>query len=87
MDLAQKMQFFTLDTILEIGSGAPMGDLEHDTDIYQYLKISAGVLGYSITMASIPTLRNIVQTPWVANLIAKTIPDDIGFGALIGYSI
>ena len=84
MDLAQKAQFFTMDTIMDIATGAPMGDLENDADVHAYLKTTADALPALIMIGSVPAVHNIIQTPFIAKRLFPTAEDKIGLGRLIG---
>jgi hypothetical protein len=84
MDLAQKAQFFTLDTITDISTGAPIGDLEHDIDVFDYLKTTASALPALIMIASVPAVQNLLQIPFLAKRLFPTAEDKIGLGKLIG---
>jgi hypothetical protein len=85
MDLAEKSQFFTLDTIMDIATGVPVGDLEHDRDVYNYLKITADALAPLIMIGSVPSVARFLQIPFFAKKLYPTAEDKIGFGRLIGY--
>jgi hypothetical protein len=82
--MAQKAQFLTLDTIMDIATGAPIGDLEHDADVFHYLKISAEALGPLVMTAGGPAAQMILQIPFIAKRLYPTAEDKIGFGRLIG---
>jgi hypothetical protein len=84
MDLAIKAQFFTLDVIMEIATGAPMGDLDEDQDIHSYLKTTADALPALIMMGSVPAVSKFLHLPWVAKRLFPTAEDKIGMGKLIG---
>lgn len=84
MDLASKVQFFTLDVIMEIATGTPMGDLDQDEDIHSYLKTTADALPALIMMGSVPAVSNFLHLPWVAKRLFPTAEDKIGMGKLIG---
>jgi hypothetical protein len=58
MDLAEKSHFFTLDAIMDIVTGAPMRDLESDTDIHSYLKTTTDALPALIMIGSVPSVQN-----------------------------
>lgn len=83
MDLAQKSQFFTLDSIMDLATGTAIGDLKQDADIYSYLKTTADALGPMIMVMSVPEVSNFLQTPWIAKRLYPTAADEIGFGKLI----
>ena len=57
MDLAEKFQFLALDAILDIATGAPMGDLKNDKDVNSYLKTTAAVLPSLIMIGSVPSVQ------------------------------
>jgi hypothetical protein len=85
MDLAQKAHFFTLDTITDIATGVPIGDLEQDVDVYDYLKISADALSIRSVIASVPAVQNVLQIPILAKRIFPNADDKDGLGKVIGY--
>jgi hypothetical protein len=63
MDLAEKSQFFALDSILEIATGAPMGDLKQDKDVNSYLKTTADALPMLIMIGSVPSVQVCILEP------------------------
>ncbi len=82
VDLAQKIQYFTLDVISDLAFGKPLGFISQDADPYDYLEA---------TDASMPVLSFLGNTPWLARLLhspplRRFLPserDKGGFGALI----
>jgi hypothetical protein len=84
MDLAQKAHFFTLDSITDIATGAPIGDLEHDADVFDYLKTTGSALPPLVMIASVPAVQNILHIPFLAKRLFPTAEDKIGLGKLIG---
>jgi hypothetical protein len=83
MDLAKKAQFFTIDTIMDVASGAPLGDLENDADVFDYLRTTASALPILNMVASVPAVQNFLQIPFLAKQLFPTAEDKIGFGKLI----
>jgi len=63
MDLAEKSQFYALDAILDIATGAPMGDLRYDEDVNSYLKTTAAALPPLIMIGSVPSIQVCVLEP------------------------
>jgi hypothetical protein len=57
MDLAEKSQFYALDAILDIATGAPMGDLKNDEDVNSYLKTTATALPPLVMIGSVPSVQ------------------------------
>jgi hypothetical protein len=84
MDLAQKAQFFTMDTITDVANGAPIGDLENDADAFDYLKATASALPAMVMIASVPSVQNFLNIPFLAKRLFPTAEDKIGFGRLAG---
>ena len=77
MDLAEKSQFFALDSILDIATGAPMGDLEHDKDVHNYFKITAEALPALIMIGSVPSVQVCHLHPFLSEYfqsLEKIIP-------------
>lgn len=82
-DLAQKINFFTLDTISLISYGESFGDLAADSDVNSY--IAASKLGLLINTTCIALgLWPIIQHPLINPILAPSEKDAIGMGRLIG---
>ncbi|KAE9382184.1 cytochrome P450 [Stipitochalara longipes BDJ] len=84
MDLAEKSQFVALDAILDIATGAPMGDLKYDKDVNCYLKTTAAALPPLIMVGSVPSVQSFLNIPFIAKRLFPTAEDEIGMGKLIG---
>ncbi|KAJ4989638.1 benzoate 4-monooxygenase cytochrome p450 [Stagonosporopsis vannaccii] len=82
VDLAQKLQYFTLDVISDLAFGKPLGYLQQDADPYDYVEAMD---------ASMPVLAVLGNVPWLADLchslfLRRFLPsekDQGGFGAFI----
>lgn len=83
MDFAEKAQFFTLDTILDIATGTPMGDLDQDADVNAYLKTTSDFVPPLVMVGSVPSVQNFLHIPFIAKKIFPTAEDKIGVGRLI----
>jgi len=83
VDLAQKLQYFTLDVISDPAFGKPLDYLRHDADPYDYIEAMD---------ASMPLLASLGNVPWLATMFHSPIlrqflpseKDKGGFGAVIG---
>jgi hypothetical protein len=84
MDFAEKTEFFTLDTILDIATGTPMGDLDQDMDVNAYLKTTSAVVAPLVMIGSVPSVQNFLHIPFIAKKIFPTAEDRFGVGKLIG---
>lgn len=83
VDLARKIQYFTLDVISTIGFGQAFGDLKADADLNGY--IAAGELGLSIVTYSVGLgLTPFLQWPPIARLLGPSEKDESGFGKMQG---
>ncbi|KAF2868641.1 cytochrome P450 [Massariosphaeria phaeospora] len=83
MDLAQKVQYFTLDVISALAFGRPFGYLDQDDDVYDYIKITTSYIPVMMTVANVPALAKILHSRLFRGLL-PTESDKLGFGAFIG---
>jgi hypothetical protein len=84
MDLAQKAQFFTIDVITDLATGAPFGDLTSDSDQNEYLRTASEAQPVFVMISSLPALTKIIQIPSLGKWLFPTSQDEIGMGKLIG---
>lgn len=83
MDLARKIQYFTLDVISTIGFGEAFGDLLADDDLNDYIK--SGEQGLTVVMISAALgLTKYLQWPPLARLLGPSEKDKTGFGKMMG---
>jgi Cytochrome P450 len=83
MDLAQKVQYFTLDVISDLAFGQAFGYLEKDDDVFDYIKITDSFIPIMLVLANVPSLAKLLQSPLFRGLLPKE-SDKLGFGAFIG---
>ena len=83
MDWGVKAQYFTLDVIGELAWGQPMGFLEQDADVFDYIKITMTSVPAMMVVSTYPLLAKLLQSRLFRTLLPKET-DKIGFGALIG---
>ncbi|ORY12211.1 benzoate 4-monooxygenase cytochrome-like protein P450 [Clohesyomyces aquaticus] len=82
VDLARKIQFFTLDVISTIGFGQAIGDLKADADQNDY--IASGEIGLTIVkISSALGLTSYLQFPPIARLLGPSEKDKAGFGRMM----
>jgi cytochrome P450 len=79
MDLASKIQYFTVDVISDVGLGRPFGDLKADKDVHGYIKSSEGGLRAGNTAFGLGTswLRDL---PIIGPALNPSERDASGFG-------
>jgi cytochrome P450 len=83
MDLARKIQYFTLDVISTIGFGEAFGDIQADADLNDYIK--SGEQGLTIvTISAALGLTKYLQWPPIARLLGPSEKDASGFGRMMG---
>jgi hypothetical protein len=80
-----KVQFFALDVVMDIVTGNPFGDLVHNEDRYEYLKSTADSLPAIAMVSSIPWAGKILQSEWIAPLIAPA-SSEYGIGNIVEHS-
>ncbi|KAK1722483.1 hypothetical protein CaCOL14_006198 [Colletotrichum acutatum] len=82
MDLAKKIQYFTLDVISSVGLGKAFGMLRTDSDVDDYLKSTEEGLS-AISVACAIGISWIAQSPIIGKFIAPSPTDNNGFGKMI----
>ena len=82
MDLATKVQFFTLDVISSVGLGKAFGMLQRDQDVDNYLQSSEEglTIGHNALAMGFSW---IAQAPLVGKFIAPSPKDNNGFGKMM----
>ncbi|KAK4177376.1 cytochrome P450, partial [Triangularia setosa] len=82
MDLAKKIQFFTMDVISLVAFGTTFGMLDRDKDIDNFVKSSEdGLLIGNKFMAL--NLGWLVQAPVIGRFLGPSVKDKTGFGAMM----
>ncbi|KAH6629589.1 cytochrome P450 [Boeremia exigua] len=85
VDLAEKLQYLTLDVISDLAFGKPLGYLQQDADPYDYLQSMDASMPVLAVLGNIPWLADLFHSP----LLRRFLPSELdkgGFGALIGFS-
>ncbi|KAJ5095271.1 hypothetical protein N7532_007562, partial [Penicillium argentinense] len=82
MDLAKKVQYFTLDVISTVGLGKAFGMLQSDQDVENYLQSSEEGLAICNTSLALG-ISWIAQAPFIGKFIAPSPNDNNGFGKMM----
>jgi len=82
VDLAMKIQYFTLDVISHIGFGQAFGDLEADADVHEYIAASEEGLRRLVYICGLG-LTPIFQWPPIAHLLGPSEKDNSGHGKMM----
>ena len=82
-DLAQKIQYFTADSIGDIAFGEPIGFLRTDTDMYDYLKTSAEAFPFFTMLSLFPWLMHVLALDTVKKYLPSA-KDSLGMGRIMG---
>lgn len=82
-DMAEKLQFLTLDIISEIAFGEAFGSLESDSDISSYMKTAEGMMPLIILLGTWPALAKVFFWKPLRPLLPKET-DTVGMGKLMG---
>ena len=84
MDLSEKINFFTMDVIVDLAMGAPFGNLIHDKDMHGYLKIMSDMGPIFSLLAVLPyEFTRILQIPAIGYWVFPSSRDELGLGKLI----
>lgn len=83
MDLAPKIQYFTLDVISDIAFGKPFGNLEADQDVSSYIQAVQEAVPLAIFLATFPGLCRVFFSSMLKRFWPKTT-DKVGLGKLMG---
>ncbi|KAK4184274.1 cytochrome P450 [Podospora australis] len=81
-DLAQKIQYLTADSIGDIAFGGPIGFLQTDSDMYDYLKTSAEGFPFFNMLSLFPWLMHIMALDFVKKYLPST-KDTVGMGPIM----
>ena len=84
MDLAQKVEFFTLDAISGLAFGEPFGDLIDDSDNFDYKKTLEGSAPVLVLLAELLEVRYFLDKTSLMKFLAPSATDKIGLGRIIG---
>ncbi|KAJ5689557.1 hypothetical protein N7462_003949 [Penicillium macrosclerotiorum] len=82
MDLAKKVQYFTLDVISTVGLGKGFGMLQNDHDVDSYLQSSEEGLAIGNTALGLG-FSWVTQAPVIGRFIAPSPKDTNGFGKMM----
>lgn len=82
MDLAKKVQYFTLDVISSVGLGSNFGMLENDRDVDNYLSSLEEGLAIGNTALAMG-FSWLTQAPFIGKFVAASPKDNNGFGKMM----
>jgi Asp-tRNA(Asn)/Glu-tRNA(Gln) amidotransferase A subunit family amidase len=83
MDLAEKANFFTMDVIVDLATGAPFGDLTEDKDMHNYSRTMAELQPVFAMVGVMGWVSRIIQIPAIGKYMFPTAQDEFGMGKLI----
>ncbi|KAL2214516.1 cytochrome P450 [Sarocladium strictum] len=83
VDIAQKIQFFSLDVISDLAFGQAFGYIEEDADVFDFIKITRSFFPVALVMANLPAVVTILHSRFFRSALPKET-DKFGFGAFIG---
>ena len=79
-DLAQTIQYFTLDVITSLSMTEPFGFIEHDEDVYEYVEHYRAMLPQMQVMVSIPLLNRLMRVEAFKRISQWALGDKVGIG-------
>jgi len=83
MDLAEKANFFTMDVIVDLATGAPFGNLSEDKDMHDYSRTMAELQPIFAIVGVLGAVSRIIQIPSIGRFFFPTAKDNFGMGKLI----
>ena len=83
VDLARKVQYFTLDVISALAFGTELGYLAADKDLYDYIQTTETTLPIMLATAFLPGLLAMIQSPRLKWLIPD-VRNMAGIGSVLG---
>lgn len=84
MDLAQKVQYFTLDVITQTAYGTAFGYLKEDADVHDQVKLTDWIVPFLTLCANVPLLNKILNRAWVKVKLGPKPTDKSGIGKSMG---
>lgn len=82
VDIARKIQYFTLDVISALAFGHPFGFMEQDADVFDFIKITRAFFPMALLLTNLPALVTILHSRLFRGILPKDT-DRIGLGAFI----
>jgi len=82
VDLARKVQYFTLDVISALAFGKELGYLAADTDLHGYIQTTESTLPAMLATALVPWFLYTIQSPHLKWLIPN-VRNMVGIGAVL----
>jgi hypothetical protein len=79
-DLAQTIQYFTLDVITSLSLSQSFGFIENDEDIYDYCKTYESMVPMMALMVSVPMLNRLMRVMWFKRLSIWLVGNKVGIG-------
>lgn len=84
IDMAEKAQYFTLDSLTDIAFGQPFGFLREDADLYAYNKSSTEFFPVMELATNVPFIHYILSSRLMQALAGPKPEDKTGLGAIVG---
>ncbi|KAM3557666.1 hypothetical protein ARSEF4850_004956 [Beauveria asiatica] len=88
IDMAQKIQYFALDTISSLAFDGPFGFMEGDEDKFRYIETTANTVYILVATALIPGVISLIQSPylqWIAPIktAERVVAERYGANAML----
>lgn len=84
LDLATRVQYFTLDVITKIAYGEAAGYLATDSDPVGYIQAAEELVPMLVIMAEMPLVGSILLNPRILSLVGPKKTDSKGIGKILG---
>ncbi|KAI0202423.1 cytochrome P450 [Astrocystis sublimbata] len=84
LDFSRLIRFFQVDIVTLAGSGKPWGDLETETDQFDFIAISDSFVPFLHSFMMIPALRDLFASKFFLKLAGPKHTDEKGMGRFLG---
>ncbi|KAI0855675.1 cytochrome P450 [Xylaria cubensis] len=84
VDFSRLIRFFQVDIVTLAGSGEPWGDLETETDQFDFISIADSFVPFLHSFMMIPTLRDFFASKFFLKLAGPKHTDEKGMGRFLG---
>ncbi|KAK2758974.1 hypothetical protein FQN54_003072 [Arachnomyces sp. PD_36] len=88
LDIATKIQYLAMDTMSHLCFGQPIGFVETDSDVSNFLQGAQRIVSIAQHLSIIPeitTLTDCIQSlPWLGKMLTVSAGDKTGFGMILG---
>ncbi|KAK4446422.1 putative cytochrome p450 monooxygenase [Podospora aff. communis PSN243] len=84
MDWGVVAEHFTLDSLMKVAFGEPLGDLATNSDVHDYIKMIEAMGMFFALCGDVPWLGRVLFSDFMMRLVGPKVGDKKGLGAIMG---